>query len=195
MFFFASGIGSLRGVLFCRRVGFPQGQLYSAVFVLLVVLCGIGSWRCGLFCHGVCFSQGQLYAAVFVVLGGLRKCKPFILSRCFFLQAVFVPGGAVCFVMGCVFTRGSCTQLCLLCWAVCVSASRLFCRGVFFCKKYYVLFFGKKKFLCALHGFFLRKLVGLGCCLLSIFIFKTQSVASNARIACKTIKSTHSHGI
>ena len=100
VFFFASGIGSLPGVLFCRRVGFPQGQLYSAVFVLLVVLCGIGSLRCGLFCHGVCFSQWQLSASVFVVLGGLRKCKPFILSRCFFLQAVLVSYGAVCFVVG-----------------------------------------------------------------------------------------------
>ena len=69
MWVFASCICSLPGVLFCRRVG---------------------------------FAQGQLYAAVFVVLGGLRKCKPFILSRCFFLQAVFVPGGAVCFVVGCV---------------------------------------------------------------------------------------------
>ena len=85
---FASGIGSLPGVLFCRRVGFPQWQLYAAVFVVLVVLCGIGSLRCVLFCHGVCFSQGQLSASVFVVLGGLRKCKPFILSRCFFLQKI-----------------------------------------------------------------------------------------------------------
>ena len=132
---------------------------------------------------------------MFVVLGGFRKCKPFILSRCFFLQAVLVPCGAFCFVVGWVLPRGSCTQLCLLCWAVCVSASRLFCRGVFFCKKYCGLSFDKKDFFCVLHGFFLRKLVGLGCCLLSIFIFKTQSVVRNARIACKTIKSTHSHGI
>ena len=66
---FASGIGSLRGVLFCRRVGFPQGQLY---------------------------------AVVFLVRGGLRKCKPFILSRCFFLHAVLVHGGAFCFVVVCV---------------------------------------------------------------------------------------------
>ena len=69
MFFFARGIGSLRGVLFCSRVGFPPGQLY---------------------------------AVAFLVRGGLRKYKPFILSRCFFLQAVFVPGGAVYFVVGCV---------------------------------------------------------------------------------------------
>ena len=102
---------------------------------------------------------------------------------------------AVCFVVAWVFPRGSCTQLCVLCWAVCVSASRLFCRGVFFCKKYCVLSFGKKKFFCMLHGFFLRKLVCLGCCLLSIFIFKTQSVVHNTRIACKTVKSTYSHGI
>ena len=192
---FASGIGSLRCVLFCRRVGFPQGQLYAVVFLVRGVLRKRKPWSflrggflSAVFVHGV-------YTAVFLVRGGFRKCKPFVLSWGGFLQAVLVPCGAVCFVMGCVFPRGSCTQLCLLCWAVCVSASRLFCRGVFFCKKYYVLFFGKKKLLCALHGFFLRKLVGLGCCLLSIFIFKTQSVASNARIACKTIKSTHSHGI
>ena len=69
VFFFASGIGSLRCVLFCRRVG---------------------------------FSRGQLYAVAFLVLGGLRKCKPFVYSRCFFLQAVLVPGGAVYFVVGCV---------------------------------------------------------------------------------------------
>ena len=181
--------------MFCHGVGVPQGQLYAVVFVVRVFASGICSWQGGSFCRRVGFPQGQLYAVVFLVRGGLRKCKPWSFLRCGFLQAVLVPGGAVCFVMGCVFPRGSCTQLCLLCWAVFVSASRLFCRGVFFCKKYYVLFFGKKKLLCALHGFFLRKLVGLGCCLLSIFIFKTQSVASNARIACKTIKSTHSHGI
>lgn len=132
---------------------------------------------------------------MFLVRGGFRKCKPWSFLRCGFLQAVFVPGGAVCFVVGWVFHRGSCTRLCFWFGAVCVSASRFFCRGVFFCKKYYVLFFGKKKLLCALHGFFLRKLVGSGCCLLSIFIFKTQSVANNARIACKIVKSTHSHGI
>ena len=165
---------------------------------------------------------------VVFVLGGFRKCKPFGLSRCFFLQAVLGSCGAVCFVMGRVFPRGSCTQLCLLFGAVFVSASRLVCRGVFFCKRYLFLagrfvlsggalygflrgrlvcrgvFFCKRfwvragRFVLsgdALHGFFLRKLVGLGCCLLSIFIFKTQSVDRNARIACKTIKSTHSHGI
>ena len=85
---FASGICSLRCVLFCSRVGFPQGQLYAAGFVLLVVLCGIGSLRCVLFCRRVGFPQWQLSASVFVVLGGLRKCKPFILSRCFFLQKI-----------------------------------------------------------------------------------------------------------
>ena len=81
-------------------MGFPQGQLYAAGFVLLVVLCGIGSLRCVLFCRRVGFPQGQLYAAVFLVRGGLRKCKPFVLSRCFFLQAVLVPCDAVCFVVG-----------------------------------------------------------------------------------------------
>ena len=106
------------------------------LFAVWVFASGIGSLRCVLFCRRVGFSQGQLYAVAFLVRGGLRKCKPFILSRCFFLHAVFVPGGAVCFVVGCVFPRGSCTQLCLLCWAVFVSASRLFCRGVFFCKRY-----------------------------------------------------------
>ena len=132
---------------------------------------------------------------VFLVRGGFRKCKPFVLSWCGFLQAVLVPCGAFYFVVGWVFHRGSCTQLCLLFGAVCVSASRLFCRGVFFCKKYCGLSFDKKDFFCVLHGFFLRKLVGLGCCLLSIFIFKTQSVDSNARIACKIIKSTPWHDI
>ena len=73
---FASGICSLRCGLFCSRVGFPQGQLYAAGFVLLVVLCGIGSLRCVLFCRRVGFPQWQLSASVFVVLGGLRKCKP-----------------------------------------------------------------------------------------------------------------------
>ena len=132
---------------------------------------------------------------VFFVRGGLRKCKPFVLSWGGFLQAVLGSFGAVCFVMVWGFPSGSCTRLCFLFGAVCVSASRLFCRGVFFCKKYCGLSFDKKDFFCMLHGFFLRKLVGLGCCLLSIFIFKTQSVDRNARIACKTIKSTHWHGI
>ena len=63
---------------------------------------GICSWRGCFFCHGGHFPQGQLYAAVFVVLGVLHPGMPFGLSRCFFLQAVFVPGGAVCFVRVCV---------------------------------------------------------------------------------------------
>ena len=136
---FASGYGFLRGVLFCRRVGFAQGQLYAAVFVVLGGLRKCKPWsflRCG-FLSAV-FVPG-VYAAVFVVRGGFRKCKPWSFLRCGFLQAVLVPCGAVCFVMGCVFPRGSCTQLCLLCWAVCVSASRLFCRGVFFCTRYWFL--------------------------------------------------------
>ena len=70
------------------------------LFAVWVFASGIGSLRCGLFCHGVWVPQGQLYTAVFVVLGGFRKCKPFILSRCFFLHAVLVQGGAFCFVVG-----------------------------------------------------------------------------------------------
>ena len=61
---------------------------------------GIRFVRGCLFCHGAGFPQWQLYAAGFVVLGVLRPCKPFGLSRCFFLHAVLVSGGAVCFVMG-----------------------------------------------------------------------------------------------
>ena len=132
---------------------------------------------------------------MFLVRCGFCKCKPWSFLRCGFLQAVMGSCRAFYFVIGCVSPRGSCTQLCLLRWAVCVSASRLFCRGVFFCKKYCGLSFDKKDFFCVLHGFFLRKLVGLGYCLLSIFIFKTQSVDRNARIACKTIKSTPWHDI
>ena len=70
---------------------------------------------------------------------GFRKCKPFVLSWCGFLQAVFVPGGAVFFVMGWGFTRGSCTRLCFWFGAVCVSASRgAFC-GVGFYQLYLFL--------------------------------------------------------
>ena len=58
------------------------------LFAWWVFASGISSLRCGLFCSRVCFSQWQLSASVFVVLGGLRKCKPFILSRCFFLQKI-----------------------------------------------------------------------------------------------------------
>ena len=73
------------------------------------------------------------------MLGGFRKCKPWSFLRCGFLQAVLVPCGAVFFVMGWGFPSGSCTQLCLLCWAVFVSASRgAFC-GVGFCKRYWFL--------------------------------------------------------
>ena len=74
-----------------------------------------------------------------MVRGGFRKCKPFVLSRCFFLQAVFVPGGAVCFVMGWGFPRGSCTRLCFWFGAVCVSASREAFCVVGFCKRYWFL--------------------------------------------------------
>ena len=76
---------------------------------------------------------------MFLVRGGFRKCKPWSFLRCGFLQAVFVPGGAVFFVMGWGFPRGSCTQLCFWFGAVCVSASRLFCHDVGFCKRYWFL--------------------------------------------------------
>ena len=136
---FASGICSWRGCFFCHGVGVPQGQLYAVVFLVRGGLrkCKPWSFLRGGFLSAV-FVPG-VYAAVFVVRGGFRKCKPWSFLRCGFLQAVLVPCGAVCFVMGCVFPRGSCTQLCLLCWAVCVSASRLFCRGVFFCTRYWFL--------------------------------------------------------
>ena len=189
---FASGSGFVQGCFFCGRVGFPQGQLYAAVFVVR-----IGLWPCkpfGLsrcfFLHTVLVSGG----AVCFVMGGVAWvfAGRFVLSRRFFLHAVLVPGGAVCFVRGrvvwvfaglfvlsggglCGFLRGG-----------------LFCRGVFFCTRYWFLAGLFVLSGCALHGFFLRKLVVLGSCLLSIFVYKTQSVASNARIACKTIKSTHS---
>ena len=61
---------------------------------------GAGAWLGGLFCSRVGFPQWQLYAAVFVVRGVLRPCKPFVLSRCFFLHAVLGSCGAACFVMG-----------------------------------------------------------------------------------------------
>ena len=70
------------------------------LFAVWVFASGICSWRGCFFCHGVGVHQRQLYAVVFLVRGGLRKCKPFILSRCFFLHAVLVPGGAFCFVVG-----------------------------------------------------------------------------------------------
>ena len=60
----------------------------------------------GLFCHGVGVPQWQLYAVVFLVRGGLRKYRPFVLSWGGFLQAVLVPCGAFCFVVGWVFHRG-----------------------------------------------------------------------------------------
>ena len=136
---FASGIGSLRCGLFCHGVGVPQGQLYTAVFVVLGGFRKCKPWS---FLRGGFLSAvfvPRVYTAVFVVRGGFRKCKPWSFLRCGFLQAVLVPCGAVCFVMGWGFPRGSCTQLCLLCWAVFVSASRLFCRGVFFCTRYWFL--------------------------------------------------------
>ena len=95
-----------------------QAVCFVAVFFFAS---GIGSLRCVLFCNGVGFPQGQLYAVVFLVRGGLRKCKPFVLSRCFFLQAVLVPCGAFCFVMGWGFSRGIGSLRCVL-----------FCRRVVF---------------------------------------------------------------
>ena len=86
------------------------------LFAVWVFASGIGSLRCGSFCRRVGFPQGQLYAAVFLVRGGLRKCKPCSFLRGGFLQAVFVPCGAFCFVVGWVSPRGSCTQLGLFCW-------------------------------------------------------------------------------
>ena len=113
-------------------------QAVYFVMVWFFVSC-IGFVRGCFFCHGVGFPQWQLYAAVFLVRGGLRKRKPFVLSRCFFLQAVLGSFGAVCFVMVWWFPSGSCTRLCFWFGAVCVSACRLFCRGVFFCKRYWFL--------------------------------------------------------
>ena len=91
------------------------------LFAVWVFASGIGSLRCGLFCHGVGVPQGQLYAAVFVVLGGFRKCKPWSFLRGGFLQAVLVPCGAFCFVMGWGFSRGIGSLRCVL-----------FCRRVGF---------------------------------------------------------------
>ena len=91
------------------------------LFAVWVFASGIGSLQSFLFCHGVGVPQGQLYAVVFLVRGGLRKCKPFVLSRCFFLQAVLVPCGAVFFVMGWGFPRGIGSLRCVL-----------FCRRVGF---------------------------------------------------------------
>ena len=88
---FASGIGSLRGVLFCHGVGVPQWQLYAVVFLVRGGLrkCKPWSFLRGGFLSAV-FVPG-VYTAVFVVLGGFRKCKPFVLSWGGFLQAVLVP--------------------------------------------------------------------------------------------------------
>ena len=84
-----------------------------------------------------------------MVRGGFRKCKPWSFLRCGFLQAVLVPCGAFCFVVGWVFHRGSCTRLCFWFGAVCVSASRgAFC-GVGFYQLY--LFLGCTQ-LCLLFG-------------------------------------------
>ena len=136
---FASGIGSLRCGFFCHGVGVPQWQLYAVVFLVRGGFrkCKPWSFLRGGFLSAV-FVPG-VYTAVFVVLGGFRKCKPWSFLRCGFLQAVLVPCGAFCFVVGWVFPRGSCTRLCFWFGAVCVSASRLFCRGVFFCTRYWFL--------------------------------------------------------
>ena len=58
VFFFASGIGFLRGVLFCRRVGFPQGQLYAVRFVVLVPGVGIAPGR-----FLVCWLQSSVFVS------------------------------------------------------------------------------------------------------------------------------------
>ena len=131
----------------------------------------IGFVRGCFFCHRVVFPQGQLYAAVFVVRGGLRPCKPFGLSRCFFLQAVLGSCGAFFFVVVWFFPRGSCTQLCLWFWAFCVSASRLVCRGVFFCTRY--LFLAGRFVLSGggLHGFLRGGLVCRGVFFCTRYLF------------------------
>ena len=62
-----------------------QAVCFVAVFFFARGIC---SWRRFVFCRRVVFPKGQLFAALFVVLGGFRKCKPFVLSRCFFLQKI-----------------------------------------------------------------------------------------------------------
>ena len=102
---------------------------------------------------------------VVFVRGGLRKRKPFNFLQRVFLQAVLSHYVAACFVVGWVFPKGSCTRLGFLFGAVCVSASRAVFCGVFFCKKYCGLSFGKKKFFCGgrgsvfLHVFLIRQSV------------------------------------
>ena len=113
---------------------------------------GIGSVRGGFFCRGVGVLSGQDVMAGVFCGGGLRKCKPCNFLQRVFLQAVLSHYVADCFVVGWVFRRGSCTRLGFLFGAVCVSASRLFFCGVFFCKKYCGLSFGKKKFFCGGRG-------------------------------------------
>ena len=88
---------------------------------------------------GSCIKPCKKAGGVFLVLGGFRKCKPWSFLRCGFLQAVMGSCRAFYFVIGCVSPSGSCTRLCFWFGAVCVSASRLFCRGVFFCKRYWFL--------------------------------------------------------
>ena len=119
VFFFASGIGSVRGGFFCRGVGVLSGQDVMA----------------GVFCGG-----------------GLRKCNPFIFLRYFFLQAVLVPCVAVFFVVGEGGFQTLLSWMFFLFGAVCVSESRAVFCGVFFCKKYCGLSFGKKKFFCGGRG-------------------------------------------
>ena len=100
---------------FLQAVFVPGGSVW---FVRVWVFAsGSGFVRGGLVCHGAGFPQWQLYAVGFVVRGVLRPCKPFGLSRCFFLQAVLVSGGAVCFVMG---------------WVVWVSSGRFVLSRCFF---------------------------------------------------------------
>ena len=53
----------------------------------------------------MCFIKKAVVARV-VFLGGFRKCKQLFLLLCWFLQAVFVPGGAVWFVRVWVFASG-----------------------------------------------------------------------------------------
>ena len=154
-----------------------QDVCFVAVFFFAS---GSGSVRCGLFCHWVGFPQWQLYASRFVLLVVLRGIGSL---RCgLFCRRVGFPQGQLYAVV--FLVRGGLRR-----------ERGLFCRGVFFCKRFWFRAVRFVLSLGVLHGFFLRKLVGSGCCLLPVFIFKIQSVAHNARIACKTIKSTHWHGI
>ena len=121
-------------------------------FAVCFFASGIVAFRGGLFCRGVGVLSGQDVIAGVFCGGGLRKCKPFVFLRCFFLQAVLVPCVAVFFVVGEGGFQALWSWLGFFVGAVCVSASRAVFCGVFFCKKYCGLSFGKKKFFCGGRG-------------------------------------------